>query len=122
MANLVTVDLEIEAGSLTKRNRRAADLVDRPNLLHRKIVVTPALPTFFVALAVTERTNEDWLRSLAGTGAADEAAVAELSSARGDPRRRTSRNRIVFPFCHCSISSDFLLFLSLVCGPTRHAQ
>jgi len=27
---------------------------------------------------VTERTNEDWLRSLGGTGAADEAAVAEL--------------------------------------------
>lgn len=27
---------------------------------------------------MTERTNEDWLRSLGGTGAADEVAVAEL--------------------------------------------
>lgn len=35
-------------------------------------------PTFFGAFAVTERSNEDWLRSLAGSSAADEAAVAEL--------------------------------------------
>jgi RNA polymerase sigma-70 factor (ECF subfamily) len=33
--------------------------------------------TFFGAIVVTERTNEDWLRSLGGMGA-DEAAVAEL--------------------------------------------
>src|SRR5688500_2787785 len=40
--------------------------------------LTPAVPTFLGALPVTERTNEDWLRSLGGTGAAEDAAVAEL--------------------------------------------
>jgi RNA polymerase sigma-70 factor, ECF subfamily len=42
---------------------------------------------------VTERTNEDWLRSLGGTGAADEAAVAELREVlrRGLRRALTGR-------------------------------
>jgi len=42
---------------------------------------------------VTERTNEDWLRALGGTGAADEAAVAELREVlrRGLRRALTGR-------------------------------
>jgi RNA polymerase sigma-70 factor (ECF subfamily) len=39
--------------------------------------LTPALPTFSGAFPVTERTNEDWLQSLGGTGS-EGAAVAEL--------------------------------------------
>ena len=42
---------------------------------------------------MTERTNEDWLRALGGTGAADEAAVAELREVlrRGLRRALTGR-------------------------------
>ena len=42
---------------------------------------------------MTERTNEDWLRSLGGTGAADEVAVAELREVlrRGLRRALTGR-------------------------------
>jgi RNA polymerase sigma-70 factor (ECF subfamily) len=45
------------------------------------------------ALPVTERTNEDWLRSLGETGADDEAAVAELREVlrRGLRRALTGR-------------------------------
>jgi len=44
-------------------------------------------------LPVTERTNEDWLRSLGGPGTADEAAVAELREVlrRGLRRALTGR-------------------------------
>ena len=42
---------------------------------------------------MTERTNEDWLRALGGTGTADEAAVAELREVlrRGLRRALTGR-------------------------------
>jgi RNA polymerase sigma-70 factor, ECF subfamily len=55
--------------------------------------LTPALPTFSGAFPVTERTNEDWLQSLGGTGAADGAAVAELRELlrRGLRRALTGR-------------------------------
>src|SRR5262245_58419277 len=55
--------------------------------------LTPALLPFFGALPLTERTNEVWLQSLGGSGAADGAAVAELREVlrRGLRRALTGR-------------------------------
>ncbi len=49
----------------------------------------PGLGQLFRSAPVTERTNEDWLRSLGGT--ADEAAVAELREVLRRRLRRTGR-------------------------------
>ena len=43
---------------------------------------------------MTERTNEDWLRSLGGTGAVDDAAVAELREVLRRGLRRALTGRI----------------------------
>src|SRR5205823_4194799 len=55
--------------------------------------LTPAPLTFFGALPLTERTNDVWVQSLGGAGAADEAAVAELREVLRHGLRRALTGR-----------------------------
>src|SRR5262249_18625697 len=73
--------------------RRASPAGFAPSDDPTATALTPALLTFFGALPLTERTNEVWLQSLGGSGAADGAAVAELREVlrRGLRRALTGR-------------------------------